>query len=246
MKKLTVIGIFVVILIYVISLLLKLNTVLIMFGCIMLAGLYFFINDGAPMNFNKPKNQTFIDLHSKEIEYINESQRKTGKNNSPIAMMLVAIALTSVLCIVHYNVFVKDDKVSTYDKDNYISYKLDKNDVQIYLDEDENITSLKILYYSSDTLDNVSEKAYANNIEYNDVLPIIVSHSLSVNENKYEIYINFYMEDFNYDDASALFTDLGLTHELSDLHLTFNELQDSSTFILKDVLTKGTIQDNRK
>ena len=107
MKKLIIVSILSIIILYILCLLLKFNTSIIMLGCVMLSGALFFMCDGSPMNFNKPLNHTFIDLYSKEIEYINESQRKTAQDHSPFSAMLIAISLTAILCIIHFNLFIK-------------------------------------------------------------------------------------------------------------------------------------------
>lgn len=245
MKKFSLIGILTVIVIYVLCLIFNWNATIVMLGCIVVTGAFFFLSDGSSIHTAKLNNYSYLDLHSGQLEYAHNSRLNSAKNNSPITITLVAIALTAVLCIAHFNVFIKNKDKLTYDPCNYVIHILDNSEINIALDGD-NVTYLYILSNSEHDIYQELKGVYADDTRYDSILPIVYQYDSSSDRYRHQIIINFYMDEFDYDDASTLFEFLGIKDLMKDKCLTYTELLQSKTFKFKDVLTLGTFIDNRK
>lgn len=239
------IGILTVIVIYVLCVIFKWNATIIMLGCIVVSGAFFFLSDGSSIHTAKLNNYSYLDLHSGQLEYAHNSRMNSAKNNSPIAITLVAIALTAVLCIAHFNIFIASKDKLTYDPNNYVIHIFDNSEINIALDGDY-VTYLYILSNNEYDIYHKLEGVYADDTRYDSILPIVYQYDGLSDRYKHQIVVNFYMDEFDYNNASTLFDFLGIKDLMNDNRLTYTELLNSKTFKFKEILTLGTFIDNRK
>lgn len=106
MKKWILISSFaVVVLMYAIGYMMKIDLFLPLWGILIISGVLFYLSDGMSIRAANSRNYSFLDINKSELDYAESTRRKAGQDKSLISSIIVTISSAVILCLIHCYLF---------------------------------------------------------------------------------------------------------------------------------------------